>query len=247
MTGEAARGGRTLRLALERWLGGEVEESRRRLESLERQIQRAGKEQYRTNVLTEAIQQQLRELMEALRSLDEERSRELERAREALRDTGTPGRVAFFTRFLPAMDSLDEALAAGYRQLAGWGVLEEAAPTDDSLPPGIRLRYAWRLLRGAWRPWELDLHPRERLRPEALGGWLQGLELLRERLLEHLSEEGIRPMDTVGEAFDPHLHLAFETVRADARHPPGSIVREARPGYLMGDTVLRYAEVVVAK
>jgi molecular chaperone GrpE len=93
----------------------------------------------------------------------------------------------------------------------------------------------------------LAADPREQLRPEALAGWLKGLELLRERLLEHFAEEGIRPMATLGEPFDPHLHLAFGTVPPDPGHPAGTIVREARPGYLLGDTVLRYAEVVVAK
>ena len=247
MTGEAARGAVPLRLLLERWLSPELEELKARLGGLEKQILRAGKEQFRSNALSEATQQELGALLETFRVLDEARTRELEAAREALQGARTAGRVAFFTRFLPAMDSLDEALAAGSRQLAGWGVLEAESPLGPALGAGTRLRYAWRLLRGAWLPWELELSPRERLRPEALGGWLRGLELLRERLLEHFEEEDIRPMETVGASFDPHLHLAFETVRADARHPPGTIVAQARPGYLMGETVLRYAEVVVAK
>jgi molecular chaperone GrpE len=85
------------------------------------------------------------------------------------------------------------------------------------------------------------------LRPQALAAWLKGLDLLRERLLEHLAEEGIRPMETLGRAFDPHLHLALETAPPDPEHPAGTIVREARPGYLLDGAVLRYAEVVVAK
>jgi molecular chaperone GrpE len=53
-------------------------------------------------------------------------------------------------------------------------------------------------------------------------------------------------MATLGEPFDPQLHLAFKTAPALA-HASGTIVEEVRAGYRMGDTVLRYAEVVVAK
>ena len=247
MTGNAAGSGRSLRLPSQRWMRQELAGLAARLEGLDQQILRAGKEQFRSNALTEATQRQLGALLETFTALDQARTRELESAREALSGARTAGRVAFFTRFLPAMDSLDEALASGARQLAGWGVLEAETAPLARLPAGLRLRQAWRLLRGSWSPWELQESPRQRLRPEALGGWLRGLELLRERLLEHFAEEDIRPMETLGANFDPHQHLAFDSVRADARHPPGSIVRQVRPGYLMGETVLRYAEVVVAK
>ncbi len=218
-----------------------------RLDRIEKQVIRSGKEQFRANALTEATQAQLGTVLETLKALDEERGQELERARAALQGARTEGRVAFFTRFLPAMDSLEEALAAGHRQLAGWIQDPAGAEPPASLPLRVRLYHAWRLATGAWLPWELTAEPREQLRPEALAAWLKGLDLLRERLLEHFAQEGILPMETLGRAFDPHLHLAFETVQPDPHHPAGTIVREARPGYLLGDTVLRYAEVVVAK
>ncbi len=216
-----------------------------RLDRMEKQIQRAGKEQFRTNALTESTQQKLETVLETIQVLDEARNRELEQAREALEEARTEGRVAFFTRLLPAVDSLEEALAAGRRQLAGW-VREPVRDDPAPLPLARRLGFAWRLLRGAWVPWEAAAGPRERLRPESLASWLAGLELLRERLLEHFAEEGIRPMVTVGELFNPRLHLACKTVPASAQRP-GTIVEEARAGYQMDDTVLRYAEVVVAR
>ena len=216
-----------------------------RLERLEKQIQRAGREQFKSNALIEATQQKLGTVLDTVQVLDEARNREVEQAREALEGARTAGRVAFFTRFLPAMDSLEEALAAGRRQMAGW-VREPAEADPEPLPLGQRLRWAWKLLRGAWQPWEVTAGPRERLRPESLASWLTGLELLKERLLEHFAEEGIRPMATVGEPFDPQRHLAFKTV-PPTDHPPGTITEELRRGYAMGGTVLRYAEVVVVK
>ena len=216
-----------------------------RLDRMEKQIQRAGKEQFRTNALTETTQAKVGAVLATIQTLDEARNRELERSQEALQGARTAGRVMFFTRFLPAMDSLDEALAAGRRQLAGWVEAPEL-PVPGPLPLRQRLGLAFRLLAGNWIPWEAAASPRERLRPGQLAGWLTGLDLLRERLLEHFAEEGIRPMATVGEPFSPQLHLAFKTVPATAC-PPGTIVEEVRVGYQMGETVLRYAEVVVAK
>jgi molecular chaperone GrpE (heat shock protein) len=212
---------------------------------MEKQIQRAGKEQFRTNALTETTQEKLATVLATIETLDEARNRELERAQEAVTQVRTAGRVAFFTRFLPAMDSLEEALAAGHRQLAGW-VGEPAQERPAPLALGQRLALAFRLVRGTWLPWEAQASPRERLRADSLAGWLTGLELLRERLLEHFAEEGIRPMVTVGEPFNPQFHLAFKTVPASAQ-AAGTVIEELRAGYQMGETVLRYAEVVVAK
>jgi len=212
-----------------------------RLERLDKQVARAGKEQFRVNALTEATQQKLGTVLDTIQTLDEARNRELEQVRASLKDATTAGRVAFFTRFLPALDSLEEALAAGRRQLAGW-VEPVEAPAPLSLVR--RLGLVWKLLRGAWVPWEASA--RERVRAESLDSWLKGLELLRERFLDHLAEEGIQPMATVGEPFDPQRHMAFRTV-PPLDQAPGTITEEVRRGYHMGDTVLRYAEVVVAK
>ena len=114
------------------------------------------------------------------------------------------------------MDSLEEALAAGRRQLAGW---VETPDLPAPLPLTRRLGMAFRLLVGTWLPWEATASPRERLRPGQLAGWLTGLDHLRERLLEHFAEEGIQPMTTLGEPFNPQLHLAFKTVPAAERLP----------------------------
>lgn len=236
---------RVVRWTLSSRMERELETLGERLERMEKQIQRAGREQFRSNALIETTQQKLGTVLDTIKVLDEARNRQVEEAREALEGARTAGRVAFFTRFLPAMDSLEEALAAGRRQLAGW-VVEPAQDLPPSLGWGQRLSWAWKLLRGSWAPWEAAAGPRERLRPESLASWLTGLELLRERLLEQFAEEGIHPMVTVGEPFDPQRHLAFKTV-PPADHPPGTIVEEVRCGYELDGTVLRYAEVVVAK
>lgn len=89
----------------------------------------------------------------------------------------------------------------------------------------------------------MGLHPEA---AQALAAWLNGQRLLRERLLALLDAEGVTPLASKGQMFDPHLHVAIKVVNNPAI-PSGQIVAEERRGYGRGDTVLRYAEVVVNK
>jgi molecular chaperone GrpE len=76
---------------------------------------------------------------------------------------------------------------------------------------------------------------------------LHGVEFVRERLLAVLAAEGVQPIETEGQPFDPNRHYAVEASAADAALAAGLIVQEMRRGYVCGDSVLRYAEVVVAR
>jgi molecular chaperone GrpE len=61
-----------------------------------------------------------------------------------------------------------------------------------------------------------------------------------------LARQGVTRMGSPGEQFDPERHEAMgvvETVEA----PDHSIVEVARSGYMLGDRVLRPAQVVVAR
>jgi molecular chaperone GrpE len=78
----------------------------------------------------------------------------------------------------------------------------------------------------------------------ALAGWLDGQRLIVDRLDTILQAEGIQRMQTVGQRFDPHYHVATQSMH-DPTQPTGAILKEERRGYLSGSSVLRYAEVVV--
>lgn len=73
----------------------------------------------------------------------------------------------------------------------------------------------------------------------------QGLRLVQWQFAELLKREGITPVATVGETFDPHVHEAVEHV-ASKEHPEGTIAEEVRKGYLMGEETLRPARVKVS-
>ncbi len=83
-------------------------------------------------------------------------------------------------------------------------------------------------------PPELARHP-----------WVQGLLLVERRLTTLLDQLGVRQIGTPGEPFDPRWHEAITTeARADV--PEGTILRVALPGYVMGERVIRPAQVSVA-
>jgi molecular chaperone GrpE len=83
-------------------------------------------------------------------------------------------------------------------------------------------------------PSELATHP-----------WVQGLLLVERRLTTLLDQLGVRQIGTPGESFDPRWHEAITTeARADV--PEGTILRVALPGYVMGERVIRPAQVSVA-
>lgn len=81
---------------------------------------------------------------------------------------------------------------------------------------------------------------------DMLRSWLDGLQLIEERLLAVLEAGGVTPIPTVGQPFDPFRHRAVSISHTGSSRP-GTIVSEDRPGYQMGDTILRYADVIVYK
>jgi len=73
----------------------------------------------------------------------------------------------------------------------------------------------------------------------------QSLRLLQWQLNEVLSHQGLTPVATVGEAFNPYVHEAVEQVNSD-EHPEGTVVEEIRKGYKLGDETIRPARVKVS-
>jgi molecular chaperone GrpE len=72
------------------------------------------------------------------------------------------------------------------------------------------------------------------------------MQAIHRKLLGLLEAQGVTPLDSLGESFDPALHEAVGSVRAD-EHEPGTIVEEVQRGYRWGDDLLRPARVRVAQ
>jgi molecular chaperone GrpE len=76
-------------------------------------------------------------------------------------------------------------------------------------------------------------------------GFLEGIDLIYQRLSNALKKIGLEPMDTVGQIFDPHWHQAVEMV-TDSEAGDNTIVQELQRGYNFKGRLLRPAMVKVA-
>jgi molecular chaperone GrpE len=75
---------------------------------------------------------------------------------------------------------------------------------------------------------------------------VDGVDMTVRALIDFLRAQGVTPLQSVGQAFDPNRHEAVDHV-ASEKHPPNTVVDEFHRGYLIGDRILRPARVSVAK
>ena len=73
---------------------------------------------------------------------------------------------------------------------------------------------------------------------------LSGMEMVYKAITDALSKEGIEPISSVGEEFDPRLHQAVMQVQ-DENFGSNIVVEEFQKGYLLKDRVIRPAMVKV--
>ena len=75
--------------------------------------------------------------------------------------------------------------------------------------------------------------------------YVQGMELIRQRLFEALKKLGLEPIVAQGEPFDPHVHHAVEMVETEDV-PDHTVLAEFQRGYNFKGRLLRPAMVKVA-
>ena len=79
-----------------------------------------------------------------------------------------------------------------------------------------------------------------------LTSFVKGIELLYQDFMAVLSKEGLKPLDAVGEKFDPYKHGVTMTVINHAL-PEDTIVEEFEKGYMLGPKVIRTSKVAISK
>jgi molecular chaperone GrpE len=188
------------------------------LEKLEKEVRKLGKAQFKANVLAE---DQSARWKETIAQAAEERDQRDQLLEELINEHISSAKRELLETILPALDGVENAIASGKRYLQ---VRDRASEASNINPQQVVL-----------------VSPADRV---ILSGWLDGLRLVRERLLAVLEEGGVNPIPTVGQSFDPYLHVAVGTT-SEGDFATGTIVEEERRGYRSEDGVLRYAEVVV--
>ncbi|MEO7454353.1 MAG: nucleotide exchange factor GrpE [Fimbriimonadales bacterium] len=152
-----------------------------------------------------------------LQTLDE-RFTELEQELAEARDAQLRA-IADFQNY--RRRSLDEAIKT--RELATANLVEKLLPLLDNFERSLAAAES-----GA--------------SPEAV---LEGVRLMQRQLGSALQGVNVKPIDAVGQQFDPHYHEAILSEPSD--QPEGTVLEVIEAGYTMGSRVLRPAKTRVSK
>ncbi len=75
----------------------------------------------------------------------------------------------------------------------------------------------------------------------------EGIDLIYQKFLKNLNQEGLEKMSPIGEAFDTDFHEAVALVPAQEEEQKGKVLDCVQTGYKLNDKVIRHAKVVVAQ
>lgn len=75
----------------------------------------------------------------------------------------------------------------------------------------------------------------------------EGVELIYQKFLKNLHQEGLEKMEPVGQDFDTDYHEAIALVPAPSEDQKGKILDCVQTGYKLNEKVIRHAKVVVAQ
>lgn len=208
-----------------------VERSDDQLAGLNDQLQKLNRGFFKANALAETQSKRTESALDTLAEAVVQHQTDLLLIQQQVQQQVRESRLEVVKSMLPVLDGIEQALASGRDYL-------ERSALPAIAPPRFADRVAYALGRKT---------PPARHDPEPLQAWLDGLSLVRQRLLDILAGEGVRPIPALGNPFDPYKHVAVALADA-ALYPAaeaGAVVEEQRRGYAAGQRVIRFAEVVV--
>jgi len=74
---------------------------------------------------------------------------------------------------------------------------------------------------------------------------IESMRLISARFVKCLEQLGIKPLEPIGQPFDPRLHEPVQQI-ATTEVPEGTVVHDLRRGYALGEKVIRPTLVNVA-
>lgn len=75
----------------------------------------------------------------------------------------------------------------------------------------------------------------------------KGMELIYQKLIKYLEQNGVKAIDSTGKPFDPELHEAIAMVPAQSEDQKGIVIDTPTKGYTLNDKVIRHAKVAVGQ
>lgn len=109
-------------------------------------------------------------------------------------------------------------------KFANAGLLEKMLPVFDSFELGLD----------------------EAAKHEAAAPIAKGFELVLKQMGDFLKEQGVEPIEALGQPFDPNLHQALGNLESE-EYPEGVICLQVRKGYKLRERLLRPSMVFVSK
>ena len=74
----------------------------------------------------------------------------------------------------------------------------------------------------------------------------EGVLLIYSKFMSYLQQNGVKPIESLGQVFDPEMNDAVATIPAADEEQKGIIIDSIQTGYTLYDKVIRHAKVVVA-
>lgn len=71
-----------------------------------------------------------------------------------------------------------------------------------------------------------------------------GMKMIYKQMMDELDKLGVKPIEAVGQEFDPNFHNAVMQVESD-EYESGIIAQELMKGYMYNETVVRHSMVAV--
>ncbi len=79
---------------------------------------------------------------------------------------------------------------------------------------------------------------------EEKGGFADGMNMIYKQLMTELESIGVKPIEAVGQEFDPDFHNAVMQVESE-EYESGIVAQELQKGYTYRDSVVRHSMVAV--
>lgn len=75
----------------------------------------------------------------------------------------------------------------------------------------------------------------------------EGVGLIYNKFKNTIQQKGLQPLECIGEVFNPDLMEAITEIESQEESQKGKVIDQVEKGYKLGDKVIRFAKVVVAK